>query len=131
MTNPTAGSELWQEFVATTGNETMRAGLRVTELSPRLLLDAQRFVGRVTVDVYASDAHDAPLTGTRPGPAQFAWRAWLADVHDTGRGWSTSEWAAYAVAASLLDPERSLPLAEVLGNLGHYRRPVLRILADA
>ena len=112
------------------GNESWLAALALLDLSPAVADDAARFTswsrdaGRYT---YEGDGEDRVST-FHPN-SEMDWLAWVADVDERGRGWSSTETRLYLVVAALT-ANQPLQLIGVLDRMGTWERQVLDVLVQ-
>lgn len=110
------------------GNEAWLAALRILSISATVQADAAQFTewsrgGRFV------DEPDGPETARifMPDPS-LDWEAWVADVDEHGRGWSSTEHRLYELVAGLVIRGRTVDLVDTLGNLGSWERDILQTL---
>lgn len=114
----------WQTYWETVGSEDFLAAKALLELSPTLQADAGRWLRWNENEIYGDKGE---ITGTRLSP-RLDWAAWIADVDDEGRGWSSTEGRLFKLVASLIQPDRPITLHGTLGYLGSWELPVLQAL---
>lgn len=108
-----SGDALWQDYKTSLSERSAyQLAVAVLELEPNnpVLRDVVR---RVSVNHRSEPALD--------------WDRWVASVEKEGRGWSSSEWRFYDMAAALAS-DRPLRFRGTFDCLGHYLEPVLEIL---
>lgn len=123
---PPSLADVW----ASVGSEEWLAALALLDLSPVLIADAGRYAewsrdGGGTFS-YEGEGEDQVST-FHPNPV-MAWDAWVADVDEQGRGWSTTEWQLFDLIAALVVDGRALSLHNTLRGLGSWERQALDVL---
>ena len=107
----------------TVGSEEWLAAFALLDLSPAVRADAARYTGWARDDGRFADSGEF-----EPDP-QIDWEAWVADVEETGRGWSSTERRLYQLIAALIG-DRPLKLLGVLDGMGSWEREVLAIVVQ-
>ena len=113
----------WEQYNAYVRNEECAAAIAVLECDPFgvVLADAARWLRE-------SPTRDGRYADGMFKPEPFLdWEAWVADVDQRGRGWSSTQWRLYQVAAGLATG-REFNIVGVLDRLNEWTRPVLMIL---
>lgn len=113
----------WQEYRDHVGNEERAAAIAVLEIDPYkvVLADAARWL------CHSPFGDGRYVEGNfRPDP-YLDWDAWVADVDGAGRGWSSTQWRLYEVAAGLATG-REFNIVGVLDRLNEWTRAVLLVL---
>jgi hypothetical protein len=116
-----------------TGNERVLAALALLlKVCPAPLgRDAARFTDWDTVAgtfTYEGEGEDKVCT-FHPA-AGIDWDAWVADVDERGRGWSSTESRLFEVVAALVVDDRKLALTRVLDYMGSWETDVWRVLVE-
>lgn len=122
---PPSLADVW----AAVGSEEWLAALALLDLSPALAADAGRYTEWARVGgtySYEGDGEDRVST-FHPNPV-MAWDAWVADVDEQGRGWSTTEWQLFDLIAALVVDKRTVSLRDALRGLGSLERRALEVL---
>ncbi len=105
------------------GSEDWLAALALLDLSPAVARDAEQYTqwseygGRYTDDSFQPNA-------------EMDWEAWVADVDEHGRGWSSTEWRLFELVAALVIAERKLALRGTLDAMGSWERQVLDVIVQ-
>lgn len=113
------------------GSEEWLAALALLELSPAVRADAAQYTewsrggGR-----YVDDIEGGEQVRLFNGNAQMDWEAWAADVDESGRGWSSSEWRLFQLVAALTVRDRKVALLGVLNGLGSWEHNALDVLVQ-
>jgi len=77
--------------------------------------DAARFTDWDTVaGTFTYEGEGEDKVGTFHPSADIDWDAWVADVDEHGRGWSSTESRLFEVVAALVVDDRKLALTSVL-----------------
>jgi hypothetical protein len=111
------------------GSEEWLTALALLDLPPVVADDAARYTewsqggGRFT---YAGEGDDR--VSTFHPDAEMDWEAWVNDVDQAGRGWSSSEARLYELVTALTVSGRKVALVGVLDQLGSWERQALDIL---
>lgn len=100
----------WEEFWSGIDGEDWLTAKKLIELSPALLASCSQWLRYR--DVGRDRTADLDLAG------------WVADVDESGRGWSTYEFKLYEVVACILEPDRQVSLYRLLDYLGDWTEPV-------
>lgn len=114
----------WEALFADAGNKNWLAAKALLELDPHRTVqrDAARWITSSGSDGHLADS------GEWVWELELDWVAWVADVDERGRGWSSSEHRLFQVVASLV-AGRPFPIAGVLDQLGSWEVGAWRILA--
>lgn len=113
----------WQEYKDRVRNEVLAAAMAVLEVDPYrvVLQDAANWLrytpvgdGRLVDGVF------------QPDPC-LEWGGWAESVDRIGRGWSSTQWRLFEVAAGLATG-REFNIVGVLDGLNEWTGPVWRVL---
>lgn len=126
MTNnnhPSTTRPTWQEFWAEVGSEDWLTALALLELDDHQVLrrDLERFL------TYAPSAGWRDAAGVWHRQPELDWDAWVANVEERGRGWSSTEARLFELVAGLTTG-RPFNIVNVLGFLGSWELQMWRIL---
>jgi hypothetical protein len=118
MTRPT-----WEQYSAHASNEECAAAIAALECDPFrvVLTDAARWLR------YSPFRDGVYVDGTFCPDPYLDWDAWVSDVDQRGRGWSSTQWRLYAIAAGLATG-REFNIVGVLDRLNEWTLPVLQVL---
>lgn len=113
----------WAQYRTHVSNEECAAAIAVLECDPFrvVLLDAARWLR------YSPFRDGVYVDGVFHRDPFLDWEAWVSDVDGRGRGWSSTQWRLYQVAAGLATG-REFNIVGVLDRLNEWTRPVLLIL---
>ncbi len=113
------------------GSEEWLAALALLDLSPAVAGDAEEFTlwsqdgGQYT---YEGEGEDR--VGTFHPDAEMDWEAWVNDVDEHGRGWSSTEHRIFELVAALTVRDRKVALVGVLDLLGSWEHEALTVLVQ-
>ncbi|MFC7723614.1 hypothetical protein ACFQW6_00755 [Nocardioides sp. GCM10028917] len=120
-----AASPSWERFFSRVHNKAWLAAKALLELDPneRVLRDAARWITEPRRDGHLADSGDWVWD------LELDWDAWIADVDENGRAWSSSEHRLFEVAAALA-VGRPFNIVGVLDRLGPWKFEAWRILTE-
>lgn len=114
----------WDTYWARVNNETFLAARDLLELDTHRVL-TRNAAHWLRFDDYAGWRDD---DGNWHGEPEMDWEAWVQDVEERGRGWSSNEYRLFQVVAAFV-AERPVQLVGVLDSLAEWRLPTLMIIA--
>lgn len=114
----------WEDAFAGVGSEEWLTAKALMEVDPHrtLINDAVQFISPNGNGYRADD-------GSWVEEVTVDWDAWVEDVYERGRGWSSTENRLFNLVASLVT-DRLVSIRDVLGYLGSWEYDVWRILVD-
>jgi hypothetical protein len=112
-------------------SEDWLAGLALVALSPSVSADAAQFTEWSRDDgLYTYDGEGDQRIGTFHPSPWIDWEAWVVDVDDRGREWSTTESGLFDLIAGITVYRRAVFLPRVLGWLGSWEAQALSIVVE-
>lgn len=93
--------------------------------------DLTAAIAVIETDNWNQLSHDAArwtrYRDVRRIEAELDWEAWIKDVNERGRGWSSAQFRLFDLAAALAT-DRPIQVTETLRSLGNWEPEVWRIL---